>query len=215
MENPEQNSGRIFAIFWGTSFCNFSHLPDFFVAKTKNRTRKCWSLQKPSNPLKAIPAGIYRSAQESGPMECFLSAFGYLARTAPKCFWALFEPQKVPKNTQKALQGALRAWYKQKQGKTKLSTSTIAGLFSKMALISQRIAMVDMVCWVLNHFHIYCRVDGARASLERLCFRALWMVVDIFSSLKKSIAKENQESRKNKGDLDPYIASCWAMYFCY
>ena len=34
--------------------------------------------------------------------------------------------------------------------KTKLSTSTVAALFSKMALTGQRIAMVDMVFLVLT-----------------------------------------------------------------
>ena len=43
-------------------------------------------------------------------------------------------------------------------GEMKVSTSTVAALFSKMALTGQRIAMVDMVfpCF-LQDFHIYCR----------------------------------------------------------
>ena len=52
-------------------------------------------------------------------------------------------------------------------GEIKVSTSTVAALFSKMALTGQRIAMVDMVLLVFQHFHIYCRVG---------C-NALWVVV--------------------------------------
>ena len=37
------------------------------------------------------------------------------------------------------------------------NTSTVAALFSKMALTAQRIAMVDVVLLVLQHFHIYRR----------------------------------------------------------
>ena len=37
-------------------------------------------------------------------------------------------------------------------GETKLSTSTVAALFSKMALTGQRIAMVDMVFLVFAAF---------------------------------------------------------------
>ena len=39
-------------------------------------------------------------------------------------------------------------------GEIKVSTSTIAALFSKMALTSERIAMVDMVLLVFSAFHI-------------------------------------------------------------
>ena len=42
-------------------------------------------------------------------------------------------------------------------GETKVSTSTAAALFSKMALTGQRIAMVDMVSHFLQHFHVYRR----------------------------------------------------------
>ena len=37
-------------------------------------------------------------------------------------------------------------------GETKLSTSTVAALFSKMALTGRRIAMVDMVFLVFTAF---------------------------------------------------------------
>ena len=37
-------------------------------------------------------------------------------------------------------------------GETRLSTSTVAALFSKMALTGQRIAMVDMVSLVFTAF---------------------------------------------------------------
>ena len=40
----------------------------------------------------------------------------------------------------------------QMQGKMKVSTSTVAALFSKMALTGQRIAMVDMVLLVFPAF---------------------------------------------------------------
>ena len=42
----------------------------------------------------------------------------------------------------------------------KVSTSTIAALFPKMALTGERIAMVDMVLLVFQHFHIYRRGGG-------------------------------------------------------
>ena len=42
-------------------------------------------------------------------------------------------------------------------GEIKVSTSTVAALCSKMALTGQRIAMVDMVFLVVQHFHIYRR----------------------------------------------------------
>ena len=42
-------------------------------------------------------------------------------------------------------------------GEIKVSTSTVAALFSKMALTGQRIAMVDMVLLFFQLFHIYRR----------------------------------------------------------
>ena len=49
---------------------------------------------------------------------------------------------------------------------TKASTSTVAALFSKMALTGQRIAMVDMVLLVFSRISISAvGVDGARVSL--------------------------------------------------
>ena len=48
-------------------------------------------------------------------------------------------------------------------GKTKLLTSTAAPLFSKMALTGQRIAMVDMVLLVFQHFHIYRGVGWSQS----------------------------------------------------
>ena len=56
--------------------------------------------------------GVPRGARAwKGPMECFLSKFGYPHRSAPKSvFWVFFGTLdlKVPKGTQKALFGALR-----------------------------------------------------------------------------------------------------------
>ena len=40
-------------------------------------------------------------------------------------------------------------WRAPRTGETKVSTSTVAALFSKMALTGQRIAMVDMVFWLV------------------------------------------------------------------
>ena len=79
------------------------------------------------SPRVAIPATIYRSVQGPGPESAPQSAvFGHLAPSAPKsvfwCFLAFFSPKnvkkyskstlwgtrsQVPKNTQKALRGAL------------------------------------------------------------------------------------------------------------
>ena len=44
-----------------------------------------------------------------------------------------------------------------KAGEIKVSTFTVAALFSKMAVTGPRIVMVDMVFLVLQHFHIYRR----------------------------------------------------------
>ena len=51
-------------------------------------------------------------------------------------------------------------------GKMRVSTSTVAALFLKMALTDQRIAMVDMLLLVFPSISISTvGVDGARASL--------------------------------------------------
>ena len=52
-----------------------------------------------------------------------------------------------------------------KAGEMKVSTSTVAALFSKMALTGQRIAMVDMVLLVYSIFISTVGVDGARVRL--------------------------------------------------
>ena len=55
-------------------------------------------------------------------------------------------------------------------GEIKVSTSTVAALFSKMALTGQRIAMVDMVFLVLQHFHINRRGGWSQSSPLKILF---------------------------------------------
>ena len=56
-------------------------------------------------------------------------------------------------------------------GEMKVSTSTVAALFSKMALTGQRIAMVDMVLLVFfQHVHIYCRVGWSQSFPLKIFF---------------------------------------------
>ena len=64
----------------------------------------------------------------------------------------------------------------------KVSTSTVAALFAKMALADQRIAMVDMALLVFQHFHIYRRGGWSQSSTVKNFFVALWVVaaVDVF-----------------------------------
>ena len=62
----------------------------------------------------------------------------------------------------------------------KVSTSTVAALFPKMALIGQRIAMVDMVLLVFPALpYLPYGVDGARYELFalKIFFLTLWVVV--------------------------------------
>ena len=62
-------------------------------------------------------------------------------------------------------------------GEMKVSTSTVAALFSKMALTGQRIAMVEMVLLVFQHFHIYRRGGWSQSFPLKISFLALWVVV--------------------------------------
>ena len=55
-------------------------------------------------------------------------------------------------------------------GEIKVSTSTVAALFSKMALTGQRIAMVDMVLLVFQHFHIYRKAGWSQSSPLKIFF---------------------------------------------
>ena len=55
----------------------------------------------------------------------------------------------------------------------KVSTSTVASLFSKMALMAQRIAMVDTALLVLQNFHIYCRGGWSQSLLLKLFWTLL------------------------------------------
>ena len=61
-------------------------------------------------------------------------------------------------------------------GEMKVSTSTVAALFPKMALTGQRIAMVDMVFLNFQHFHIYRRGGWSQsfASEDSLFFLSGW-----------------------------------------
>ena len=70
-------------------------------------------------------------------------------------------------------------------GGNKLSTSTVAALFSKMALTGQRIAMVDVVLPVFQHSLIYRRGRLRQRFARKVFFLALWVVmvvVDISQS---------------------------------
>ena len=59
-----------------------------------------------------------------------------------------------------------RSESRSKVGDLKVSTSTVAALFSRMALTGQRIAMVDMVLLVFSSMSISTvGVDGARVSV--------------------------------------------------
>ena len=87
---------------------NFSFLP--------GRELRGTGASHQSHPMAVIPAAIYRSASgawagKCSP-ECFLSAFGHLARVPQRvlfeCLWCFWAP-KVPKSNQKALFGALGA----------------------------------------------------------------------------------------------------------
>ena len=52
----------------------------------------------------------------------------------------------------------------------KVSTSTVAALFSKMALTGQRIAMVDMVLLVFQHFLVSRRVGWSQSFALKISF---------------------------------------------
>ena len=77
----------------------------------------------------------------------------------------------------------------------KVSTSTVAALFSKMALTGQRIAGRYGFATFSSIFISTLGLDGARVSLCRFSFLALWVVVvDIFQFLVKGPFLQNYQN---------------------
>ena len=97
-----------------------------------------------------------KSAQKSAQKVRFSALFG--------TFWRSFWNRRKPQFLCRLMFLPFGLWgstgntqFKKKPGEMKVSTSTVAALFSKMSLTGQRIAMVDMIFLVFTAFHIYRR----------------------------------------------------------
>ena len=92
--------------------------------------------------------------------------------------------------------------------KMKLSASTVAALFSKIASTGQRIAMVDMVLLVFQHFHVYRGGGWSQDFGLKIFFSCSLVVVADLSQFpvqsRYDLGIGNGGSKQGRGNQPPY-----------